>query len=306
MQFTIPIDNSVITNEYGIDELVLYVKNDNGEILSEYSLASVNAMTPYDFKVNDETDVIEVKLGETIYLNTTFEPKSRYRSATVLYTVEDSEIAENVNNKLTGVSVGTTKMKLTTAEFGGNKEILVKVVQYNPGPGGDTSGGGSGGGGGGGLGPISYKANVTTIQNVKTNTIPYNSKDVVWVYDPINDSWKLNVKTADAQIAEARNGFYLIQKDSVTIVGGIEQVGVVNETYCFDNAGKMLTGWIGTMDGKWYFFEDAKTMDQGKMIYGWRNVQGSWYYFGEDGAMYQNQITPDGYFVGADGKWIQV
>lgn len=307
MQFAIPIDNSVITNEYGIDELVLYVKNDDGEILSDYSLAEVNAITPYNFKVNNKTDEIVVRLGETINLTTTFEPKSRYRSATVLYTVEDNNIAENVDDKLIGLKVGTTKMKLTTEEFGGNKEIEVKVVQYRPSPGGDTPGGGSGGGGGGGgLGPITYRANVSTIQNVKANTLSYNSKDVAWVYDPINDSWKLNVKNIDAQMVEARNGFYLIQKEKVTIVDGIENVGIVNETYCFDNDGKMLTGWVGTTDGKWYFFEDTKAMDQGKMVFGWRNVQGAWYYFGEDGAMYQNQITPDGYFIGADGKWIQV
>ena len=41
------------------------------------------------------------------------------------------------------------------------------------------------------------------------------------------------------------------------------------------------------------------------MVVGWRNVLGSWYYFAADGAMLINTITPDGFIVGADDKWIQ-
>ena len=66
----------------------------------------------------------------------------------------------------------------------------------------------------------------------------------------------------------------------------------------------MLTGWVGTADGKWYFFEDDKTMDEGKMVIGWRNVGGSWYYFSLDGSMLVNSITPDGFRVGDDGRYI--
>jgi glucan-binding YG repeat protein len=67
----------------------------------------------------------------------------------------------------------------------------------------------------------------------------------------------------------------------------------------------MLTGWVQTADGKWYFFENNKNVNEGKMIIGWRNVGGSWYYFTEDGSMLVDAITPDGYKVNTEGKWIQ-
>ena len=41
------------------------------------------------------------------------------------------------------------------------------------------------------------------------------------------------------------------------------------------------------------------------MITGWKEISGSWYYFGKDGSMLTNTITPDGYYVGADGKYIK-
>ena len=82
-------------------------------------------------------------------------------------------------------------------------------------------------------------------------------------------------------------------------------IKLIKREYYVNESGKMLTGWVGTTDGKWYFFEDRKIMDEGKMIYGWRNIYGSWYYFGSDGAMLANTVTPDGYKVGADGKYIQ-
>ena len=79
---------------------------------------------------------------------------------------------------------------------------------------------------------------------------------------------------------------------------------VVSNTYCFDTSGNMVTGWVNTPDSKWYFFETAKTKEEGKMVTGWKEVQGSWYFFATNGMMLINAITPDGYIVGADGKWI--
>ena len=301
MKFAIPVDASYITNEYGIDDLVLYVMNDDKKILSEYSLATVDASMPYNFKVNDETNELQVGLGEVLRLNTTFEPSSRYRNANILYTVEDPDIVGNEGNQLFGLRLGTTKIHVTTKEFGGNKDLIVNVIPSR-GSGGSS---GSSGGGGGGLGPISNKPNITNIQAVKTYNAAVNAKDTAWVYDPINDTWQLNIKLPDSNVVAAKNGFYMIQKETATIAFGNQTLNVVNDTYYFDGNGTMLTGWIGTMDGKWYFFDDAKTVDQGKMVIGWKNILGSWYYFSDDGAMLVNAITPDGFIVGADGKWVQ-
>ena len=37
----------------------------------------------------------------------------------------------------------------------------------------------------------------------------------------------------------------------------------------------------------------------------YQNTDGKWYYIGADGYMLCNTYTPDGYFVGLDGAWIQ-
>lgn len=54
------------------------------------------------------------------------------------------------------------------------------------------------------------------------------------------------------------------------------------------------------IDGKWYCFDG-----NGYLRYGWIASGGKWYYCGEDGAMVINAQTPDGYYVGGDGAWIQ-
>ena len=64
----------------------------------------------------------------------------------------------------------------------------------------------------------------------------------------------------------------------------------------------MVTGWVNTVDGKKYFFENAIEADLGKMIIGWKQIQNDWYYFTEDGSLLINATTPDGFLVSADGK----
>ena len=54
------------------------------------------------------------------------------------------------------------------------------------------------------------------------------------------------------------------------------------------------------IDGKWYCFDG-----NGYLRYGWIASGGKWYYCGEDGEMVINAQTPDGYYVGGDGAWIQ-
>ncbi len=36
---------------------------------------------------------------------------------------------------------------------------------------------------------------------------------------------------------------------------------------------------------------------------GWVEVSGKWYYFDKSGALLTNTITPDGYYVNANGEW---
>ena len=67
----------------------------------------------------------------------------------------------------------------------------------------------------------------------------------------------------------------------------------------------MVTGWLKTADNKTYFFENAKTTEEGKMALGWKQIQNDWYYFNADGTMLSNATTKEGYLVGIDGKWIK-
>lgn len=52
---------------------------------------------------------------------------------------------------------------------------------------------------------------------------------------------------------------------------------------------------------KWYFMQADGSMARSKWIK-WYN---KWYYVGSDGAMYANRYTPDGYWVNAEGVWVQ-
>ena len=83
-------------------------------------------------------------------------------------------------------------------------------------------------------------------------------------------------------------------------VNGVATQIPTTATYCFKD-GNMLTGWIKTIDEKWYFLENAKNANEGQMVYGWKQIDGKWYYFTANGSMLVNAVTPDGRLVGADG-----
>ncbi|MBR1453726.1 MAG: hypothetical protein IJ593_03680, partial [Lachnospiraceae bacterium] len=309
MQFTLPISNSVLSNaKYGYKDLVLYVKSDDGTILSDYEIATVNAKTPYNFKVNGGNEKIELKVGETLKLNTTFEPSDRYRSATILYSVEDSNVARSGENEIYGVAEGTTKLRLTTKEFGGSKTIEVNVVPNENNGGGSISyrsGGSSSGGGNGPAIQLDTVVNTTNVNIVKGNplVIDNSANNIRWIYDVATNKFRLNA-VVNGGVISATNGFYTIKDVKEQNVNGIVEKVVTEDTYYFDQIGNMVTGWIKTLDNKWYFFENLKTMNEGKMVVGWKKIENIWYYFMPDGSMLTNAITPDGFRVGADGGFI--
>lgn len=74
------------------------------------------------------------------------------------------------------------------------------------------------------------------------------------------------------------------------------------DTYYFDAAGNMITGWIKTYDGKTYFFKNEKTANEGKMAIDWLQIDDYWYFFTDDGVMYKSAVTPDGQVVDGEGK----
>lgn len=58
--------------------------------------------------------------------------------------------------------------------------------------------------------------------------------------------------------------------------------------------------WFSDSNGAWYFQEDSGNL----RCNAWIEDGGAWYYVGSDGKMLTNTTTPDGYTVGADGRWI--
>lgn len=59
-------------------------------------------------------------------------------------------------------------------------------------------------------------------------------------------------------------------------------------------------GWHQDEQGHWMYMQE-----NGAYIgYGWKELDGKQYYFNTDGFMLSDTITPDGYYVGADGAWI--
>ena len=309
MQFEIPVDCSKIVNlEKGVKDLVVYVTNDEGKQLSDYEVTTINAKQPFNFKINGGADVIQIKKGESINLNTTYSPNEKYKNATILYSVSDGDIAKTNGNKLLGINEGKTKLKLTTKEFGGSREVDVVVTPApspTPSPQINTNDrdGSSSSGAGSSVNKLANTPKVTELQIIKTQTPVINNNQATWIYDPILNTFKLLIDINGTKV-QANNIFVPINEIKPILVDGKQIATVVQNTYCFDAAGNMLTGWVGTADGKWYFFENEKNMNEGKMVIGWKFIQNAWYYFGTDGAMLINTYTPDGYYVGADGKWV--
>lgn len=105
-------------------------------------------------------------------------------------------------------------------------------------------------------------------------------------------------------------------------------------TYHFDPEGTMNDGWYIDESGKSYFLDPVQGPDYGRLILGWyqdpvtqnwyyfdqfsgsmltgwQQLGHSWYYLSPDGqeghprgTLYINTVTPDGYQVDADGRFI--
>ena len=302
MTFEIPIDAAMFSDfPMGVKDLVVYVKNDEGKKLSDYEIAILNVMRPYYFEINDQKEVLEIELGNSMDLRTTYEPREKYKNATVLYSLRDKGVVSIKDNRIFGESLGSTKLVLTTKEFGGADEIEVNVVANRGGSGGSSSGGG----GAGPALPSDAVINTTKVDITRANSMIIDKaiNQFSWVYNPTSNKFKLNF-TLNGQIIPATNGFYTIRDTIISDIAGNKLPVIKEDTYYFDKEGNMITGWVNTLDNKWYFFENLKTIDEGKMIIGWKKIKDVWYYFLADGTMLRNAITPDGFRVGDDGGYI--
>lgn len=216
-------------------------------------------------------------------------------------------------NPSTSTSLNTGHTNVTVTYGGKSTSFAISVTQSSGGyvpssGGGNNSGGGGGGGGGGGIpagtNPQNNSPTTTQVSSSKSISGIADSSTSTWATDPTTGKWKLNITLGNGQVAPATNGFFMLTNTVTQVVNNVPIQTQVNNTYYFDAQGNMVTGWVQTADNKWFFFDNAKTADEGKMSLGWKQVQGSWYYFTPDGSMMENGITPDGFVIGADGKWV--
>lgn len=114
-------------------------------------------------------------------------------------------------------------------------------------------------------------------------------------------------------------------KDIGKMVRGWHKDENTNKWYYLNKEwGSMQTGWHNDSDdGRWYYLDPTS----GEMAIGWHFINGKWYFFNmvnsaptwalvdgkwvygnsnirPYGAMYVNEVTPDGYRVDANGAWI--
>jgi len=76
---------------------------------------------------------------------------------------------------------------------------------------------------------------------------------------------------------------------------------IENEYYSFDTQGYARQSVFIQDGGYYYYLKDDCKMARNE----WVTVDGKSYYFGDQGGMYTNSYTPDGYYVGSDGAWVE-
>ena len=116
----------------------------------------------------------------------------------------------------------------------------------------------------------------------------------------------------DAQGAWNLNGWWIRYSDGTYPHGQWEYLTYNGRSdwYYFDEDGWMEDGWFHWED-HWYYLHTEYDGFRGHMYTGWHEIGGKWYYFrtdqdgGTPGAMMTDARTPDGFYVGEDGAWIQ-
>ena len=200
------------------------------------------------------------------------------------------------------------------------------------------SGSSKGGSGGGsktvGSGPVSVPAPYIA-ETSKSYEVGTNGN---WVLlDQNNDKWAfvlnggIRLTGIWAKLDYANNnvnqsGWYHFNSSGIMDYGWFRDEHM-NWYYCNTVKdgwlGKMKTGWhYDEADKHWYYLDPAT----GQMAVGWKKIEGKWYFFTPSnttatysydyssekwvymqnrqrplGSMYSNEMTPDGYLVGADG-----
>ena len=112
-----------------------------------------------------------------------------------------------------------------------------------------------------------------------------------WYLDGADGKWYYLHRTSDGMLGTQIEGWHFDDQDQKWY-------------YLQPGTGEMLTGWH-LIDGKWYYFNPVAPT----ATWNYNEATGGWTYNGSTsrpyGSMYQNEMTPDGYWVDENGAWVQ-
>ena len=137
----------------------------------------------------------------------------------------------------------------------------------------------------------------TRVNTDKVIKATFDESSVIWHYNPITNKWQLYSVDPGGNIIGAVNGFYELISYRTIYINNEPHQSIIKKTYYFDENGNMVTGFLETANRTIYYFEAAKTPDEGKMTVGWKNIDGSLYYFNEDGSMSFSAVTSNDYLI---------
>lgn len=291
--------------------------------------------TLYLYYVGDkeERDMNETKLRGLIDTANSFEERARIQAlidaATALVNQVSPRKASNA--ELTGMY--------------NNLSAEIDRLNNANGGGGRSYGGGGGGGGGrsGGRGVVNQSQNTNRSTNPISNYTTYSvGTDGSWkLVDASKHVWKFEsgngvAVTGWANLAYNYNGERRVETYHFRADGVMDSGWFKDESgrwfYMSEEHdgffGRLVRGWYkSAADNRWYYLSTA----DGHMITGWNKVSDVWYYLspqnneaptwryneaqakwefiGNDvrplGSMYQNERTPDNYFVNESGAWVE-
>ena len=123
---------------------------------------------------------------------------------------------------------------------------------------------------------------------------------------PLQVFAKRRANTAGSWKQSGENWSFLDEKGQ-NVFGWIYENG--SWYYVDPKTGTLRSGWLYLADGSQYFFSNKHDGSFGKILTGWNWIDGNCYYFtGEadeqEGKLLKEGVTPDGYRVNRDGKWV--
>jgi len=123
---------------------------------------------------------------------------------------------------------------------------------------------------------------------------------------PLQVYAKRRANTAGSWKQSGENWSFLDEKGQ-NVLGWIYENG--SWYYVDPKTGTLRSGWLYLADGSQYFFSNKHDGSFGKMLTGWNWIDGNCYYFVTEadeceGKLIKDGMTPDGYRVDKDGKWV--